>query len=89
MELQDDIDPAVAEYRRSAVARRELPSELVHKPLLKWPAEVAALTSVPERLLVKREQAGDAPRLVRIGRQKFARPRDIHDWIDAHAEPGL
>lgn len=83
---QHEIDPAVDEYRRATIARASLPSELVHKPLLKWPAEASALTSIPEGLLVKRRQAGDAPRLVRIGRQYFARPRDLHDWIDGHAE---
>lgn len=83
----DAIDPAVDEYRRTTIARRHLPSELVHKPLLKWPGEVAALTSIPEGLLVKRHAAGDAPRLVRVGRQIFARPRDLHEWIDAHVEP--
>ena len=83
-----ETDAAVDEYRRTAIARQQLPSELVHKPLLKWPGEVSALTSIPEGLLVKRVQAGDGPRLVRIGRQYFARPRDLLSWIDAHAEPG-
>lgn len=88
-----DIDAAgdpgeigLREFQRAVISGRHLPSELVHKPLLKWPTEASALTSVPEGLYRARQAAGDAPRLVRIGRQVFVRPRDLHDWIDGHVE---
>ena len=72
--------------QRAARTRPYPPSELTHRPLLKWPTEVEALAGIPEGLLRARQAAGDAPRLVRIGRQVFIRPRDLHDWIDRHVE---
>lgn len=79
-------DPGILELQRMALARRHLPSELRHKPILKWPEEASAYTGAPEGVLRGRQAAGDAPRLTRLGRQTYVRPRDLHDWIDAHAE---
>ena len=85
-EAADSGDLGLREWQSAVIARRHLPSELSHRPLLKWPSDAEALTGVPEGLLRARQAAGDAPRLVRIGRQVFIRPRDLHDWIDAHVE---
>jgi hypothetical protein len=79
-------DPGWRELDRMQLARRHLPSELVHRPLLKWPDDAEALTGIADGLLRARQAAGDAPRLTRIGRQVFVRPRDLQDWIDQHVE---
>ena len=86
IEAADTGDLGLREWHRAVIARRHLPSELSHRPLLKWPADAEALTGVPEGLLRARQAAGDSPRLVRIGRQVFVRPRDLNDWIDCHVE---
>jgi hypothetical protein len=83
--MTDQTDDVYGRYE-AIVARRHLPSELRHRPVIKWPSDAEAFTGIPEGLLRARQAAGDGPRLVRIGRQVYVRPRDLADWIDGHVE---
>ena len=65
--------------------RRRLPSELVHKVALRWPADVTDLTGIPEPTLKAQRTAGDHPRLYAIGRALFTTKRDVEAWLQQHA----
>jgi len=80
------FDAGAAEYQRAIVARRHLPSELRHRPLLKWPSDVAAYTGISEGVLRARQAANDAPTLTYIGRQVFCRPKHLDAWLEQHDE---
>lgn len=65
--------------------RRRLPSELQHKIALRWPDDLAELSSIPALTLVALRKRGDHPRLYAIGRALFTTRRDAEDWLEQHA----
>lgn len=85
-EGQPDDECTAGEWAAWAI-RRRLPSELAHKPALRWPGEVSDLVGIPDSTLKALRAAGDHPRLLAIGRALFTRPADLADWLDAHALP--
>ena len=79
-----DRESTTAEWSAWAI-RRRLPSELVHKVALRWPADVTEITGIPEATLKALRTAGDHPRLYAIGRALFTTRRDAEAWIADHA----
>jgi hypothetical protein len=86
VEGQPDAESTAGEWSAWAI-RRRLPSELVHKPALRWPGEVEDLTGIPGSTLKAKRAEGDHPRLLAIGRALFVRPSDLAEWLDAHVLP--
>lgn len=77
-------EATAAEWAAWAV-RRSLPSELVHKVALRWPADAAEMTGIPESTLRAMRSAGDYPRLFAIGRALFTTSQALAEWLEAHA----
>ena len=64
--------------------RKRLPSELIHKTVLRWPADVATITGLAEGTLKKLRSEGDTPRMYALGRALYTTHVDLHEWIAAH-----
>jgi hypothetical protein len=73
-----------AEWAAWAI-RKMLPSELAHKPALRWPGDVGELFGIPDATLKALRTAGDHPRLYAIGRALYTTRRDADEWLQAHA----
>jgi hypothetical protein len=85
-ELHPETRAAAEALIRSQVEAR-LPSQLAHRPLLRWPEEVALWTGIADGVLRKRRELGDCPALVVVGRQYFARPADLTEWLAGKVLP--
>jgi hypothetical protein len=84
MEGAPQRDATHGEWAAWAI-RKRLPSELVHKVALRWPADIAELTGIPDATLKAQRAAGDHPRLYAIGRALFTTRRDLEAWFEDHA----
>lgn len=86
----DDGEPQVGSREHGAWnLRKQIPSELVHKPALCWPKDAAEALSIAEPTLKKMRAAGDHPRLYALGRSLFTTLPDLRDWVKGHeVEPG-
>lgn len=78
-----DSESTDAEWTAWAL-RRRLPSELVHKVVLRWPSDVKEVTDISVDTLKKQRVAGDHPRLYAIGRALFTTRDDLLAWFEAH-----
>ena len=90
MNLIDSMDadegaPKAGEREYGAFnLRKLLPSELMHRPALRFPQHVAHVTGLAEPTLRKLRSDGDHPRLYGIGRALFTTPSDLREWILQH-----
>lgn len=58
--------------------------DLMQRPALRWPPDVARVTGLAEPTLRKLRADGDHPRLYGIGRALFTTPDDLREWIMQH-----
>jgi hypothetical protein len=65
--------------------RRRLPSELVHKAMLRWPGDVFDLTGIPPLTLKALRADRDHPRMYAIGKRLYTTHADLRAWFESHA----
>jgi len=84
LEAGDGTPQAGAQEYGAFNLRKLLPSELMQRPALRWPAHVEHVTGLPTPTLRKLRADGDHPRLYAIGRALFTTPDDLREWIMRH-----